>query len=63
LDDMSADESDLEFGKKHGVYMRRPPRTSDEAMKVLQEADARFQLGKDFLAGGVGKLEKKKSLE
>ena len=43
--------------------MRRPPKTSDEALKVLQEADARYELGKDYLAGGSGKLEKKQSLE
>ncbi len=61
MDDLSADESDLEFCKVHKVRMRRPPKTSNEAMKVLQEADARFELGKDFLAGGAGRLEKKKS--
>ena len=35
MDDISAEESDLEFSKKHQVRMRRPPRTSDEAMQVL----------------------------
>lgn len=56
LEDLSAEESDSEFAKTHGVRLRRPPRTSQEALKALQEADARFELGKAYLAGGQDKL-------
>ena len=58
MSDVSAEESDLEFGKRHEVKLRRPPVTSSEALKTLQEADARFELGKDYLAGGSHLLYK-----
>ena len=61
MSDVSAEESDLEFGKRHEVKLRRPPVTSSEALKTLQEADARFELGKDYLAGGPHLLYKQKS--
>lgn len=60
-DDLDAEESDLEFGKKHKLRLKRPPKTSSEALKTLQEADARFELGKRYLAGGDDKLYKMKS--
>jgi hypothetical protein len=61
MSDMSAEESDQEFSKVNQVKLRRPPITSTEALKALREADARFELGKDYLAGGSGKMYKQKS--
>lgn len=35
LDDIQAKISDSEFEKMHNIQLRRPPLTSDEALKTL----------------------------
>ena len=45
------------------VHFKRPPKTSQEAIEVLQEADKRFELAKNFLAGSKGKLKQEESEE
>jgi hypothetical protein len=37
--------------KKEKVQFLRPPRTSDEAIKTLKEADIRYEVNKQFLTG------------
>ena len=36
------------------VHFRRPPRTSEEALETLKEADQRFEMGKKYLVGKDG---------
>ena len=36
------------------VHFKRPPKTSEEAIETLKEADMRFELNKKFLAGTKG---------
>ena len=51
IDDFSAEESDAEFSKTHNVKFRRPPTTSSEALKTLQEVDARYEVNSKYLSG------------
>jgi hypothetical protein len=37
--------------KKEKVKFIRPPRTSDEAIKTLKEADIRYDINNQFLTG------------
>ena len=46
-----------EKAKRLRVHFKRPPKTSEEAMEALQEADKRFELAKNFLTGRQGKLK------
>lgn len=39
------------------VKFRRPPKTQTEILKTLKEADLRFDMNKDFLAGGKDKAK------
>jgi hypothetical protein len=57
--DLKREESDLEFSEnltKRGksgfkVRLRRPPRSSEEALNTLKDVDARYELKKHFLSG------------
>ena len=42
---------------------RRPPKTTKEAIKTLQETDARFEVNKQFLEGNKGSLKDTESVE
>ena len=33
------------------VRFKRPPKTKEEIMETLKEADERYEMGKQFLAG------------
>jgi len=43
------------------VHFKRPPKTSEEAIETLQEADLRFEHSKQFLAGSKGLLKPKEA--
>lgn len=46
------------------VHFKRPPRTSEEAIETLKEADQRFEVNKRFLVGkDGGKLIGKEQIE
>ena len=49
--------------KKLSVKFIRPPKNSKEAIKTLQETDARFEVNKQFLEGNKGSLKKSESNE
>ena len=43
------------------VHFRRPPKTSEEVVQTLQEADQRFEMNKSFLVGKEGSLVQEES--
>ena len=43
------------------VHFRRPPKTSEEAVETLKEADQRFEKNKKFLMGKEGGLKQDES--
>jgi hypothetical protein len=62
LEDLVKEKQDLEISKKEKVRLLRPPRTTDEAIKTLKDADIRYEAGKQYLIGNLNKdgLTKKK---
>lgn len=36
------------------MRFKRPPKTADEALETLKEADQRFERNKHFLEGSIG---------
>ena len=63
LRDIEIEESDEDFVPEANststleVKFRRPPKTSTEILKTLQEADKRYEAGLEFLAGGKDKAK------
>ena len=56
-------DSEEALNKRLSVKFMRPPKNSREAIKTLQETDARFEVNKSFLEGNKGSLKKSESNE